>query len=92
MYYNRPSGWFHVVINYIGPNNGQGIRMFIDGSELMSDTAKDAWSFSAGDGMVVVGRDYTDADKEYASVQVDELIFFNQVLSNDHINKLYNAV
>ena len=25
----RLTGWIHVVLNYIGPNNGQGIRIFI---------------------------------------------------------------
>ena len=28
-----PSGWTHVVLNYIGPNNGQGIRIYHDESK-----------------------------------------------------------
>ena len=40
-----------------------------------------------------VGRYTTDLDRirDYASVMVDELIFFNQALSNDDIDALYNA-
>ena len=29
-----PTGWTHVVMNYIGPSNGQGIRLFFDGKKL----------------------------------------------------------
>ena len=35
-----PTGWFHIVLNYIGPNNSQGIRMFINGAEVASKTTK----------------------------------------------------
>ena len=59
---------------------------------MASDTTKDARSYSAGDGRIVLGRYYTDSDEYYTSAMVDELVFFNQALSNDDINALYNAV
>ena len=85
--------WTHIVLNYIGPNNGQGIQIYYNGQEVESDTIKDAArSHSAGDGRVVLGRLYTNSDDYYGSVEIDELLFFNQTLSNDDINALYNAV
>ena len=57
----------------------------------MSDTTKSGGPYSAGDGRIVVGRCYTDDNGEYASVQVDELIFFNQPLSTVEIQAIYNS-
>ena len=34
------AGWTHVVLNYIGPNNGEGIRVYYNGTEVYSDTDK----------------------------------------------------
>ena len=86
-----PSAWFHVVLNYIGADNGEGIKMFIDGSKVTSDTTKTAHSSLAGDGMIVVGRIYTDKDQSYTSVQVDELIFFNRALTSVEVQSVYNS-
>ena len=88
----KPNGWTHVVLNYIGPNDGEGIRIYYDGVEVASNTIKSAQSLSAGDGRIVVGRFYPDKDERYTSMQIDELIFFNTVLSTNDIKLLYNVV
>ena len=87
----KPSGWSHIVLNYLGPNNGQGIRMFINGAEVASSTTKTSSSKSAGDGRIVIGRWYTDRDQNYASVQVDELIFFDEALKPSQALQFYNS-
>ena len=91
VYPPRPTGWTHVVLNYIGPNNGEGITVFYDGVKVASDTNKPGGFSAAGDGRIVVGRITTTKDSSYASVQIDELLFFNQALSNDNINLLYTV-
>ena len=68
-----------------------GIWMFVNGAKVDSDTSGLGTSRSTGDGRIVVGRSYTDQDKLYASVQVDDMIYFNQALINEDINKLYTA-
>ena len=78
--------------NYVGPNNGEGIRIFFNEAEMGSDTIKDGGPYPTGDGRIVVGRRQTDKDGKYASVQVDELIFFNQSLSTTDIKLLYNGI
>ena len=88
--HSRPTGWTHVVLNCIGPNTGEGISVYYDGREVASDTTKAGGPYSAGDGRIVVGRYYTDRDERYSTVQVDELIFFNQALEHNDIAPLYN--
>ena len=85
---NARSGWTHVVLNYIGPSSGQGIQMFIDGQEVASVTTKMSRSGSgAADGRVVVGKLFS-VGEHYASLEIDELIFFNQTLNLDQIKAL----
>ena len=86
-----PTGWTHIVMNYLGPTSGQGIRIYYNGNEVASDTTKTTYSYSPGDGRIVVGRRHTDRNQNYASVQVDELIFFNQALSDNEVQLIYNA-
>ena len=87
-----PTGWTHVVGNYIGPNNGAGIRIFINGAEVASDTTKAEWSHIVGDSRIIVGRRYTDCDQKYISVQVDELIYFNASVTSDDVQSVYSSV
>ena len=74
--------WTHIVLNYFGPNDGQGIQVYFNGVEVGQDTSKASKSFSTGDGRVVLGRRKTDSDKSYASADVDEVLFFNTKLNN----------
>ena len=87
-----PIGWTHIVLNYIGSNDGEGIRISYDGQEVANSTTKDEGSYPAEDSRIVVGRSFTDEDRRYASMQIDELIFFNTALSTTDIKVLYNVV
>ena len=84
---NSRSGWTHVVLNYIGPSSGQGIRLFMDRQEVASVTTRMSRSSGAADGRVVVGKLFS-VGEHYASVEIDELIFFNQTLSLGQIKAL----
>ena len=75
----------------LGPNNGEGTRIYMDGTEVTSDTTKTVRSYSAGDGRIVVGRFYPGRDEGYASVEVDELIYFNPALTSDDVQLIYNS-
>ena len=93
MHHPKQTGWFHIVGNYIGPNDDEGFKIYYDGTEVASDTTKSLVSRSPGDGRIVVGRQYTDRDQDnsYASLEVDELIFFNAALTSDHVQSIYNS-
>ena len=87
----KPAGrWYHLVMNYMGPNDGQGITVYTDGALRGSDTNKDTHTYTAGDGRLVIGRHYTDHDGHYESVTFDELTFWNRILTLQEIQALYN--
>ena len=52
----------------------------------------DRTSYDVGDGRVVVGRSFTNEDHYYGSIQVDELLLFNQALSPEEIRILSGAI
>ena len=76
--HSKPSGWVHIVLNYLGPNNG--IKIYSDGAE-QADTNKQSLSYSAGDGTIIIGRPFPNVDRNYGTFQIDELVFFNQALT-----------
>ena len=83
---NRTADWFHVVLNFIGPSDG--VRIYHDTVEVKRDKSKTAGNFTHGDRRIVIGRRFSGSDKRYASVQVDELLFFNQKLTETEIKML----
>ena len=88
----KPTGWTHIVMNYLGPNDGEGVRIYIDGAEVASTSYRYDESRPAGDGKIVVGRYYTEGHTDLASVQVDELIYFNASLIDTDVQSIYNSV
>ena len=86
------SGWMHIALNYVGPDDGQGIRIYQDGVQIGSDDTKSSATLTFGDGRVVVGRMYTDGDEGYAGVDVDELLFFDEKLSDQEIMDIKNMI
>ena len=82
--------WTHIVLNYIGSDNGQGTVVYFNAVQMRRDVSKVSKRFSTGDGRFVVGRQRTDGDGSYASVDMDELLFFNYKLSNTQIIQIKN--
>ena len=79
------------MLNFIGPNDEEGIRIYYNGQEVKRDTTKTSNFHTAGDGRIVVGRYRTDLDRDYASFMVDELIYFNVSLTSDDLQLIYNS-
>ena len=93
--YNLPSSlhWTHVVLNYIGPEDGtQGIIVYLNGELEDTDTHKSGTSKQPGDWRLVIGRQHSDADEDYASVGIDEFLLFNQKLTDEEILSLKNMI
>ena len=83
--------WVHEVINYVGPNNGDDFSIYHNGNFLFNLTSlvdPTTKPFNPSDGRIVIGRIRTDLNIRYASVQVDELLFFNQSLTEQEIMML----
>ena len=90
---SKPTGWFHLVFNLIGLQDGDGITIYHNGADVGDGKDKLGGGdpfLPVGSGMVVVGRSLTSKNELYASVMVDELLFFNRYLSIEEIQMLYN--
>ena len=62
--------------------------IYKDGVDTETDTSRFAGSYGQGDGRIVIGRQLTNIDGSYASVELDELMFFNANLSDPEITIL----
>ena len=59
--------------------------MFYNGAEEKRGTIKSSSPFPTGVSRIVIGRYFTNEDKEYSTVHIDELIYFNNSLTNEEI-------
>ena len=84
-----PAGWIHTVLNYIGPSQNIGIRIYHNGSlwKLNKNPNYHSW-INEGTGRIVLGRWYVDQDERYSTVKVDELLIFNRALTEAEITSL----
>ena len=80
---NQSTEWTHLVLVYVGPNKGQGIRVAINVNTIIKDKMSDDSSTQSGNGHATIGTQVTNENPElfYASVKVDELTFWNRTLS-----------
>ena len=69
-----------------GPSTG--ITVYRDGQAQGTDAFHSS-SFSVGNGQLVIGRRFVDANHNYVSVEMDELIFWNRILSQQEVQELY---
>ena len=95
----RPSGWFHSVLNFIPGNEttdveepSDEIRVYHDGILVGSDFSEGVGRSIGGHGRIVIGQSYLPGTRNtansYISAEVDELMFFNQSLTEDKITML----
>ena len=79
-----------MVLNYIGPEYNQGIQVYFDG--VKRDEPGEKLS-SIGqipkDGTVFIGRLPVYHWTFYGTLIMDELMFFNEKLTEDQIQQLY---
>ena len=83
--HDQYSGWNHITVDFLGPEDGQGIRIYRNGLQDASDDSTYSITVDTGDDITVVGRYYTNQDNYYTSLEIDELAFFNAKLSEDQI-------
>ena len=76
------------VLNFLGPNDEEGIRIYENGKHVGNHTIITQSSTTESNGRIVIGRAFTEINNYYASVQVDELLFFNRSLTKQEIGML----
>ena len=82
------SDWTYYVLNYVGPDDGQGIQIYQNGIKALIDTTKTSYTATSGNGRVVIGKYYTDATGGSVTFTIDELLVFNTKLSDEEIMEL----
>ena len=83
------TGWFHLVVVYLGPNNGQGLVVYINGTQERRKTTKHDDSRQPSNGQLVIGKKTTNGDYFYSSVAVDELTLWNRQLTAQEVEDLH---
>ena len=48
--------WIHLVLNYIGPNDGEGFELYQDGALVQVEQSRVTLDSTPGDGNVVLGK------------------------------------
>ena len=77
----RLSHWMHIVFNFIGPNDGQGYRVYHDGKLVENVTEKFEYRFRPMGRRIIIGADYADYYfKRFSSLEMDQLLLFNRFL------------
>ena len=95
----KPSGWFHSVLNFIPGNKttdleepSDEIRVYHDGVLVGSDFSEGVSRSLGGHGRIVIGQSYLPGTRNtansYISAEVDELMFFNQSLTEAKMTML----
>ena len=84
----KSNEWVHGVFNFLGPNDEEGIRIYENGKHVWNHTTVTQSSTTESNGRIVIGRAFTELNNYYASVQVDELLFFNHSLNEHKIRML----
>ena len=84
----KSNEWVHGVLNFLGTNNKEGIRIYENGQHVGNDIIKTQASTTEPNGRIVTGRAFTEVNEYYGSVQVDELLFFNRSLAEGEIKML----
>ena len=85
-----PNEWTHFVLNYIGPENGQGIQIYFNGefANRGPNWKRNYGHITPSDRRVVVGKRYTCRNGYYQSFAIDEMLFFNEALNEEQIKSL----
>ena len=78
------------MANYLGTNDG--VTLIYNGVEVSRSQTKTVVTRSVGDGRIVVGRYKTNANTNYVTMHIDELMFFDQSLSSSLVQAIYNSV
>ena len=87
--------WFHVVFNFHGQNKSPEYGFYYDGERQTSETQKlyhrrfpQPHHRTARNGRIVIGRDEADRHFRYGTSVMDELLFFNNPVTEPEIKML----
>ena len=85
-----PTGWVNAVLNFKGPDGEQGISVYNNGTHIGTNTTKINVEerFQENNREIQIGRFRSFVAVHYATVEVDELSFYNRYLTDEEIASL----
>jgi len=87
------TGWHHYAMTYDGTSRWSGVRVYLDGRQLVPTYAENSLSTSirsSSPGTIGAGFSY-QVTEQFVAGFVDEVDMFNRVLSQSEIQAIYNA-
>ena len=87
----RPTGWVNAVLNFKGPDGAQGISGYNNGTHIGTNTTKINADerFQENNREIHIGLLDSFVNAHYATVEVDELQFYNRYLTDEEIARLH---
>lgn len=86
---NKYDHWHHIVLSFVkGREDKDEIQIYNNAEKVATDKTKASGTNSKGNGRIIIGRHFSGLDGKYASVEMDELLFFNQALRETEITIL----
>ena len=86
---NKYDHWQHIVLSFVkGREDKDEIQIYNNAEKVATDKTKALGTNSKGNGRIVIGRNFSGSDGKYGSVEIDELLFFNQALPETKITLL----
>ena len=87
--FETPDGWAHIAVNLKkDEHSAVSIEVYLNGVALDTEGESGQPEFTAGDGKIVVGRFHSRLDDKYALAQVDQLLLYNNALTENEIGLL----
>ena len=75
----------------IGVNAGEGVKVYHNGQFIAEDSLPASRNYDISSvGHLAIGRLLLHNDGQYTSVDVDELLIFDAVLSDQEVMDIYN--
>ena len=81
-------GWFHLALVFYVPEHG--FTLYRDEDSWTATILANKSFISNSSGVVILDRLYEDRDRNYGSLSIDELTFWNRQLSKAEVAKLRN--
>ena len=80
----------HVALVYKGPENGQGISVYLDGEHVRDGNERKSYEHQAApSGVLKIGKLFErTTEARYGKLIMDELFIWNQQLSPTYIQKV----
>ena len=89
-YFNKLQKLDLQILSFFGKISvGEGFSSFHNGIKNRITLKITNCSNADGDGRAVIGRQSTNADRDYCSVEMDDLLFWNKALAEEDIEDLF---